>query len=80
MSLIDPTSKPPLPLWREPFMIGLFSFVVLASAAVLMKSPGDSPKPVDPTKPTAAPGGGAFCDTPAPVQSTAYNPSTQFTK
>jgi hypothetical protein len=80
MSSIDPTLKPPRPLWREPFMLGLFSLVIVASAAVMMRQPDDSARLVDPTKPAAAPGGGAFCDTPAPLKSTAYNPSTQFVK
>jgi hypothetical protein len=80
MSSTDATPKPLRPLWREPFMIGLFSCMALASVAVLLRSPGLSAKPVDPTKPAAAPGGGAFCETAAPVQSTAYNPSTQFSK
>jgi hypothetical protein len=76
----DPSTakaKPLLPWWREPIAIGIFSFVVLASSAVLMQGYFIHPKTTDTKKNSPIPGGGTFCDPPAPVNSTAYNPSTQ---
>jgi len=64
-----------VPWWREPIALGIFAFVGLASLAIL--SEGFFVKDTGPAKQSPVPGGGTFCDPPAPVQSTAYNPSTQ---
>jgi hypothetical protein len=75
-----PAAKSNLPWWREPIAIGLFSITILASAAVMSQGWFRPATPIDPTKPAPLPGGGSFCDPAAPVQSTAVNPSTQFSK
>jgi hypothetical protein len=69
-----------IPWWREPMALAFFGLILLASAAVVLQGHFAPPPPTDPAKRAAIPGGGTFCDTPTPVQSTAYNPSTQFSK
>jgi hypothetical protein len=80
MSATNSTTRPLLPWWREPMAIGFFAIILLASAAVMLQGWYAPPKPIDPTKPAPLPGGGSFCDPASPVQSTAFNPSTQFSK
>jgi hypothetical protein len=64
-------SKPPVkPWWRDPLAIGFTLAILFACAAILSVQP----KPVDPTKPAPLPGGGNFCDTPAPTKSTLERP------
>jgi hypothetical protein len=76
----DATARSQLPWWREPFAIGFFALILVASGAVLLKGMYAPPRPVDASKPQPVPGGGSFCDPALPVQSTAYNPSTQVVK
>ena len=68
------------PWWREPIAIGIGVVVVLASLGVLFQDrilPGHQLNPADKSALPAAGGGGGFCDIPAPVKSTAFNPSTR---
>jgi len=56
-------------------MAVLFGLVILlACAAIMAQGWILPPKPVDPTKPAPLPGGGSFCDTPAPTKSTLEKP------
>lgn len=76
-----PTARTLRPWWREPIILGIAGLVVLASMGIWFGDrafPGQSPA-VDPANKAAlSPGaGGGFCDLPAPVKSTPYNPSTQ---
>jgi len=68
------------PFWREPIAIGIAAVVVLASLGVVFQDrilAERQPNPADKSALPAAGGGGGFCDIPAPVKSTAYNPSSR---
>jgi hypothetical protein len=68
------------PVWREPIAIGIAAVVLLASLGVVFQDrilPERHPNPADKSALPAAGGGGGFCDIPAPVKSTSYNPSTR---
>jgi hypothetical protein len=71
----DPSpSKPLRPWWREPMAVLFGLVILLACAAIMAQGWILPPKPVDPTKPAPLPGGGSFCDTPAPTKSTLEKP------
>jgi hypothetical protein len=68
------SAKPTPPWWRDPTAILFSAFILLACVGILAKGWISPPKPVDPTKPETLPGGGSFCDPPAPVHSTLERP------
>jgi hypothetical protein len=74
-------NRSPRPFWLEPIPIGIAAVVVLASLGVIFQDrilgQHQQPNPADKSALPAGSGGGGFCDIPAPVKSTAFNPSSR---